>query len=138
VLRDASNTTKSLRPAGRANLSTSATPLAAAVVVGLALGLLYGWVLRPVEYYDTAPDSLRIDYRVDYVLMVAEAYQAEGDAARALERLAALGPFDPQELLAQATGYASDSGFAREDLARLHSLADALLSASASPAIGVP
>jgi hypothetical protein len=42
-----------------------------AIAVGLALGLLYGWVLSPVKYVDTTPNTLRADYQTDYVLMVA-------------------------------------------------------------------
>jgi hypothetical protein len=119
-------------------LRSSPALLVLAVLAGLGLGLLYGWVLQPVEYYDTAPDSLRIDYRVDYVLMVAEAHQAEGDAARAVERLAVLGPTSPQQTVAEAIAYATDHGFGRDDLVRLRALAEALPSVAATPAIGAP
>ena len=40
-----------------------------AILVGAGLGLLYGWVINPVDYVDTTPDTLRIDYKTDYVLM---------------------------------------------------------------------
>ena len=50
-----------------------------AILAGAGLGLLYGWVINPVDYVDTAPDTLRIDYKTDFVLMVAEAYQGESD-----------------------------------------------------------
>ena len=49
-----------------------------AIGIGLGLGLYYGWVVSPVAYVDTAPNTLRPDYKADYVLMVAEAYQADG------------------------------------------------------------
>ena len=42
------------------------------LLLGIALGLLVGWVLVPIQYVDTTPDTLRGDYRADYVLMVAE------------------------------------------------------------------
>src|SRR3989304_1587990 len=62
------------------------------LALGVVLGLGYAWRIQPVAYYDTAPDSLRQDYRVDYVLMVAQSYQGEGDLRLALLRLAALRP----------------------------------------------
>ncbi len=48
-----------------------------AVILGAAAGLFYGWVVNPVEYVDIAPESLRVDYKTDYVLMVAESYQVD-------------------------------------------------------------
>ena len=36
--------------------------------------MFYGWVVNPVEYIDIAPESPRVDYKTDYVLMTAEAY----------------------------------------------------------------
>ena len=56
-----------------------------ALALGITLGLVYGWVINPVQYTDVTPDALRIDYRTDYVLMVAEAYRAEQDPALAGE-----------------------------------------------------
>ena len=41
------------------------------IALGLAAGLYYGWVINPVEYVNTTPDTLRVDYQADYVLMVA-------------------------------------------------------------------
>ncbi|HEC34137.1 MAG TPA: hypothetical protein ENI37_05410 [Chloroflexi bacterium] len=61
------------------------------LVVGVALGLLIGWVLWPVQYTNTAPAQLRQDYRNDYVLMIAAAYQVQGDLEAARARLAFLG-----------------------------------------------
>ena len=49
------------------------------VALGLGAGLFYGWKINPGEYINTTPGSLRDDYKADYVLMVAEAYQAEAD-----------------------------------------------------------
>ena len=60
------------------------------LILGLAAGLLYGWLLQPVHVTDTGLASLRQDYRTDYVLMVAEAYGGEGGLSLAVQRLAAL------------------------------------------------
>jgi len=56
---------------------TWVTWASAGVMVGLALGFAVGWWLWPVQYTNTAPRVLRQDYRDDYVVMVATAYEAE-------------------------------------------------------------
>ncbi len=101
-----------------------------AVAIGFGLGLLYGWVISPVEYVDTNPETLRADYRADYVLMVAEAYHAEKDLNLAMERLAFLGFSPPLELVEQAMAYAVQKGYAPADLGLLRSLNDALAAAT--------
>lgn len=53
--------------------------IVAALIAGIALGLAYGWVIDPVDFFDLTPDTLRADYKADYVLMVAEAYRANRD-----------------------------------------------------------
>jgi hypothetical protein len=75
------------------------------LAVGLGLGLLYAWVISPVQYVDTAPNSLRADYRSAYAQLAARAYAVDGDLGRARTRLAVLGMTDPAQgvaALAQA------------------------------------
>jgi hypothetical protein len=109
-------------------------------LIGLALGVVFGlgyaWRIQPVAYYDTAPDSLRQDYRVDYVLMVAQSYQAEGDLRLALLRLAALGPQPPAEIVEDAGAFAEANGFGQVDRQALRRLADDLRSIPSSPDLG--
>lgn len=100
-------------------------PLLAAIV-GLSLGLVYGWVIDPVEYVDTTPDTLRADYRADYVLMVAEVYQTERDPDLAARRLAAWGSQPPVEIAAQAVELARGFGFSESDLALMQQLTIAM------------
>ncbi len=92
------------------------------VVAGFGLGTMYGRVIAPVEYVDTDPSSLRIDFRSDYVLMVAERYAADHDVDAALRRLAVLGPSTPDLLTAEAIQFAVSAGYSPEDLALLHEL----------------
>lgn len=101
-----------------------------AVAVGIGLGLLYGWVISPVEYVDTSPETLRADYRADYVLMVAESYQSEQDISLAMERLTFLGFSPPLELVEAAMAYAVQKGYAPSDLGLLRNLSDALIVAT--------
>ena len=99
-----------------------------AIAIGIAVGLAYGWVINPVEYVDTTPDSLREDYRADYVLMVAEAYAVEQDPALAARRLALLGDTPPVETVRQAMIYAAQvqPGYAEADLESMSRLDSAL------------
>jgi hypothetical protein len=97
-----------------------------ALIIGIALGLAYGWVISPVEYVDTTPDTLRADYRADYVLMVAEAYQAEQDPELAVHRLAILGSQTPGEIASQGLEDARRIGFSEADLALLQKLTTAM------------
>ena len=59
--------------------------------VGVAVGLLISWWLWPVEYTDVSPTSLRPAHRLEYIVLIAQSYQYDGDLRRAQIRLAALG-----------------------------------------------
>jgi hypothetical protein len=112
--------------------------LSIGIVLGLGLGLLYGWVIRPVKYVDTSPDSMRDDFRADYVLMVAEAYTGDSDLELAQMRLAALGPQAPLEMVIWAIDYGVNHDAPRSDLDTLNTLASALRANPLSPEIGAP
>ncbi len=98
-----------------------------AVIVGAAAGLFYGWVVNPVEYVDIAPESLRVDYKTDYVLMVAEAYQVQQDLGLAVRQLALLGSSAPTDIVANALSYALQHDYASQDLSLLQSLGEGLM-----------
>lgn len=97
-----------------------------ALLAGLGLGLFYGWVLNPVEFYDLTPDTLRADYKADYVLMTAEAYQAKGDPAWAARQLAIFGSESPAAIAADSLAYARTHKFADTDIALMQELVTAL------------
>ncbi|MGD8397769.1 MAG: hypothetical protein PVG11_02830 [Anaerolineae bacterium] len=61
-----------------------------ATAAGAGAGLYYSWVVDPVEYVDTAPDSLRTPDKLVYLALVGDLYAHEGDLALARERLADL------------------------------------------------
>jgi hypothetical protein len=98
-----------------------------AILVGIAAGLYYAWVVNPGTPAAGALPSLRQDYRTDYVLMVAETYQAEGDLALAAARLSALGAEPPVRLVQQAILAASDLNYGVQDVQSLAKLSQALL-----------
>jgi len=99
---------------------------AIAVTVGLALGFAVGWWLWPVQYTNTAPAVLRQDYRDDYVVMVATAYEVERDPEQAHERLKLLNPEEPAVSVTELAERLIEADGSTEDIARLARLARAL------------
>ncbi|HEY76039.1 MAG TPA: hypothetical protein G4O00_07645 [Thermoflexia bacterium] len=73
---------------------------AGGAVLGLVLGLIYAWLIDPVDLYNTTPDLLRSDYRHDWIRLVAMAYLVDGDLERAEHRLEGLPQEDVQAALA--------------------------------------
>jgi hypothetical protein len=98
------------------------------IALGFAAGLFYGWKINPVNRENTTADSLREDYKADYVLMVAEAYQAEGDLNSAIDRLSALGSQPPAEIVSNAIQFAAtiQPPYAESALVLMRKLADDL------------
>ena len=113
-------------------------PITLAIILGLALGLVYGWIIEPVQYTDITPDALRIDYQTDYVLMVAEAYQAKGDPALAAKRLAILGSKPPALLVSNAYDYAVQASYPTDDLTLMQDLVVALQTWQPIPGTSLP
>lgn len=60
------------------------------LLIGIALGLGFAWLVSPVEYINTSPASLRADFKDQYRALVAVSYLASGNAERARKRLAEL------------------------------------------------
>jgi hypothetical protein len=96
------------------------------IAIGAAAGMVYGWVVNPVKYVDTAPDSLRLDYKTDFVLMVAEAYRVENNLSLAARRLALLGTDAPEETVTNALEFARQIGYNETDIGLILTLAEAL------------
>ncbi len=92
------------------------------IFVGLSLGLIYGWVINPVQYVDTTPDRLRADFKTDYVLMVAEGYSRHRDLDWARRYLALLGD-QPDRVVEEALNQAvMVLGYGSEDLHLMRTL----------------
>ena len=97
-----------------------------ALLAGIAAGLAYGWKIDPVDFYDLTPDTLRADYKADYVLMTAEAYHAEQDLGVAARRLAIFGSQSPTSIAASGLEYARSNSFSDSDIALMQELVTAL------------
>jgi hypothetical protein len=64
----------------------TALVLIVSVLLGIGVGLLFGWVIAPVEWVDATPDVLREDLRVDHLRMIIDSYEVNLDAELALKR----------------------------------------------------
>jgi hypothetical protein len=100
-----------------------------AIAIGAALGLFYGWRINPLRSVETNPETLRIDYQADYVLMAAEAFSQEKDLLAAVSRLEQMGR-PPLESVTRALVFAETEGYVSEDLALLRILEAALVAGS--------
>ncbi|MFZ5808080.1 MAG: hypothetical protein ACOY16_02260 [Chloroflexota bacterium] len=107
-----------------------------AIALGAAAGLAYGWLLAPGEEVNTQPENLRIDYRSDVVLMVAEAYHRDQNLASAITRLALLGTAQPADTIRQALLFAERQGYHDLDLQMMRDLLTAV--EALSPIVGTP
>jgi len=96
-----------------------------ALILGLALGLLYAWVLSPVRVVDSAPEALRADFKDQYRAVIAAAYAADSNLTRAQSRLALLGDADAYEALSAQAQRTLSSGDALQSF-QLAQLASAL------------
>jgi hypothetical protein len=97
-----------------------------ALILGVGIGLAYGWVIDPVDFFDLTPDTLRADYKADYVLMTAEAYGVEQDPGLAARRLAIFGTKPPSTIAADGLAYARANGFSDSDITLIQELVTAL------------
>ena len=97
-----------------------------AVLLGLGLGLYYGWIVSPVQYVDMTPGTLRPDFRTDYTLMVAEVFKSDQDIDVAARRMALLGSQPPADMAQQALTLAQQYGYSTGDITLLQNLAVAL------------
>ncbi len=77
-------------------------PVVAAVLaglVGILLGLIWGWVIQPVKWKDAPPSLLHVGYQEDYLRMAIDSYGTNGDTELALKRYQELGSNGPAVLL---------------------------------------
>ncbi len=103
----------------------------AILVVGVGLGLVYGWLIDPVEYVDTSPDSMRIDYQTDIVLMVSDIYAHDLDLEGAQNRLSLLNSTNVNQLIGNCLDYARLMKFSAQDTSNIIILQGAITAGTA-------
>ena len=106
-----------------------------ALLIGICLGLLYGWVIDPVQFVDTTPASMRADYRANYVLMIAEAFHADQNTDLAIRRLSVFGSNSPADIAAQALQTGRDIGYSASDISLLQELTRTLQAYQPAPSL---
>lgn len=95
------------------------------LIIGLMSGLIYAWLLDPVQFVNTSPDSLRPEYKAEHRLLIALAYEANDNIVRAAQRLAVLGDNDPVAALStQIEQLRQQDGSERERAALTKLMAD--------------
>lgn len=106
------------------------------ILLGFLLAVYYGWAVRPVSFDSATPAMLRQDFQADYVLMVAEAFQADNNVERSIAALAFLGvegqSYNPYIFASDTLAFGTLNGYAVPDLERLQILQQALLEFDAS------
>ncbi|WP_298007111.1 MULTISPECIES: hypothetical protein [Anaerolinea] len=96
------------------------------LILGLAVGLLISLVISPVEFVDIDPSAMGEAYRNEYRLLIAQAFQSDGNLQRARERLALLREADPARSLAMQAQQLVGEGASPADARALALLAAAL------------
>ena len=90
------------------------------LILGLAGALYYAWIAEPVTFTEASPARLRDNFKQEYILLISQSYEADGNWELAQERLAALGEADAgQVIVDQLEANLRDSRPSSE----LHSLA---------------
>lgn len=79
------------------------TSLIIGLVLGVLVGLYFGWVQFPVEYVDSTMGDLDRSYRDEYTVMIAASYQFDNDGLGAVERLRRLGVDNVPEYVQSTT-----------------------------------
>lgn len=114
------------------------------LLIGLALGITYAWLISPVEYTDTSPASLRADFKDEYRYLIAASHRVHGNLERTLARLSLLDDPEPVAALGEqaqrllAANAPAGSVRALADLAEVLQAADLPVAATASQVMGVP
>src|SRR5512139_3378580 len=61
-----------------------------ALVIGVAIGLAYAWLVDPVTFSESSPAQVMTSYREAWLIMSSEAYAQDGDWERTQARVNAL------------------------------------------------
>jgi len=96
------------------------------LVLGLALGLVYSWVINPVQLINTYPGLLRSDYRHDWIRLAALSYVADDDLGKAQARLASIESDDIIPALETLIEDFAVVGHTAETMRKLTTLAESL------------
>ncbi|MBL7182837.1 MAG: serine/threonine protein kinase [Anaerolineae bacterium] len=97
-------------------------PLLGALASVLLIGIILGWYVFPVQWYDVDPSDLRQEHKEAYISMLADSYTLNTNVALARQRVAGWDPKDLRQVIAQLKATVSDGA----QVQRLDNLAAAL------------
>lgn len=104
-------------------------------LLGIGLGLIFGWLVWPVNYYDTDVYDLRPDYQDDFVVMVGALYALDGNLETSRQSLAFLSnpdvPRSAEDIVVETAERYIAQGADPTDIDYLVGLAEALESVTA-------
>jgi hypothetical protein len=104
----------------------------AGLLIGLALGLTYTWVIDPPALTETTPAALNPHDKEIYTVLIAAAYVADEDLDRARRRLAQLEDPDTEKIIVNLAERFINEGRDARDIRALARLSDALGGTSAA------
>ena len=96
------------------------------LTAGVGLGLLMGWVIWPVNYFDTTIADLQVDHKERYIILVGSAYALDHDLEKAQERLDQLEAPNIKQWIAELTDRYIAEGQDEADIGALVELAHGL------------
>jgi hypothetical protein len=90
-------------------LQKTSVAIGVGVVAGVLIGLIFGWLVWPVQWTDGTPEVLRADLQRDYLRMTIDSYNRTGDVDTAMARWDNLGEAAGSTFIALKTdpGYLS-------------------------------
>ncbi len=103
------------------------------ISLGVAGGLFLVWAIFPAQYANNPPASLRVDYKTDYVLMVAEVYKSDSNLQAASKRLEFLGEISPSFISQDAIQSARELNYGMRDLQLIVKLSEDLVKSIPTP-----
>lgn len=68
------------------------------LLVGITIGLLYGYIINPVDWVDASMEIARADLQEDYLRMAIDSYKLYFDKSEAFDRWQELGVAGPEVL----------------------------------------
>ena len=102
------------------------------ITIGIFIGVIYGWFIRPINKAESDLNTLRDDYKADYVLMVAEIFHTEQDVNLAISRLSKISDEEPAKIVRDALELAHELGYSPEDREMMTNLSIQLLGGNQS------
>lgn len=82
------------------------------LILGLLLGIFYGWVINPTRYVDISPQSLLTEQKKQYMLLISQSYQANEDIGRSYARIKQMmDPVDMDQLRTMLLSMEMDNNY---------------------------